>query len=157
MALVQWLVDEKPEFGAGGCLASDFDECKGTVVGQGGYIFDLTINIFRTEDTRKCNVASVDLGKCLEGYEPESYHAMFCQFQRGDEMVLRNSWGTSHEYISLPHESPAIRARWCVKVTNFVWRRKDEFCEDVTFCEGGAWFTDDCEWPFFGEFFCEGN
>ena len=150
MTLVQWLVNENPQFGADGCRPCDFDECKGTLVGQGGYIFDVAINIFATENKRSYHVAAVDLGDCLEGYEPGALHAMFCEsYDSEGQSELRNSWGTSHEYITLPDESPAWRGCWYVQVTDFIWRRVEEDGGDVTYCEGGTWFTDDCEWPAF--------
>jgi len=149
MSLVQWLVDENPQFGANGCWPDDFHSCAGTLIGQGGYIYDVTINILATEDRARSRVGVIDLGDCLEGYEPGALHALFCESNDGVLTNLRNSWGTSHEYIELEDESPAWRGRFDVTVTDFVWRNGGDAGEDITFCAGGEWSTDGCEWPAF--------
>lgn len=151
ITLVQWLVDELGKRGAEGSNPMEFDGASGTVVGQGGYIFDLSIKINMAEDKpAKHHVAGIDMGKCdlniSKAYSKHTMHVLFCESCNDGEATLRNSWGRTCEYIKLTDDHPAWVACWDVKVQDFTWRGYGER-PDIILCQGGKWNTDVGEWP----------
>jgi hypothetical protein len=95
------------------------------VQGSNGHIYDYELVIEQSYKHNASHVATVDMRNILPrlfGHHKERQgHAMFCEFQSGDYVTLRNSWGSEHKHIQVHKDEPSLKLYY-IHVKNFIWR-----------------------------------
>jgi len=145
---VTMLVNQKPELGGRGGWPEEWNGIKGTVVGEGGHIYDLTLRVDHVKPDSVGHIAVVDLRSVLPDYKnekEEKLHSMFVLFRSGDdEVICQNSWGECDKMIHISKQEATVRFYY-VTVTDLIWRGSGKRGDTVIF-QNGSHLTPS-EWP----------
>ena len=112
------------------------------MIGHKGDVFELKIEVMRLGGPNWSNgaVTVVELSKLLRGYTPgRDLHAVYEERTESGNYVLRNSWGTTHQYIQIPKRTEhGIHSSYYVRVVTLIHKGYGKR-GDVTYCDGGRW------------------